>query len=416
MLSPSSPVTRETVAALDCEDPLAELRRLFELPAGIRYFDGNSLGPPLTASRESLIKTIEHQWGRDLIKSWDQHGWIDLPRRVGGRIARLIGAAPEEVVVADSTSVNLFKLLAAAVVKAPERAVILTESSQFPTDLYMAQGLASLHPAVQLRQVERHELTAALDHDVAVLCLSHVDFNTGERHDMAALTRAAHEQGALILWDLSHSTGAMEVELSTCDVDLAVGCTYKFLNGGPGAPAYVYVARRLQQVAQSPLWGWLGHRDPFAFDSTYEPAPNIDRFQCGTPPILSLAALDTALDVFDTVDLTQVRSKSTALGELFLNLVEQECPGYGLSIACPADAEARGSQVCLRHDHGYQIIQALIARGIVGDFRPPDVLRFGLTPLYMRFADVWDAVESLREILKSRTWDDPRFDRQGKVT
>ena len=416
MLDLPSPITREAVAALDRQDPLAPLRRLFDLPPELRYFDGNSLGPPLATSRERVVEALERQWGRDLIASWDRHGWIDLPRRIGGRIARLIGAAPEEVVVADSTSINLFKLLAAAVALVPERSVILTDSSQFPTDLYMAQGLAALRPGLELRQVERRELTAALDRDVAVVFLSHVDFKTGERHDMEGLTRAAHRQGALILWDLSHSAGAMEIELSGCDVDLAVGCTYKFLNGGPGAPAYLYVARRLQDTARSPLWGWFGHLDPFAFADAYQPAPGIDRFQCGTPPILSLVALDAALDVFDQVDLRQVRAKSEALGDLFLALVEQECQGLGSSVACPVDPSRRGSQVCLRHEQGYRIVQALIENGVVGDFRAPDVLRFGLTPLYLRFTDVWDAVASLRTILENRTWDHPRFERLGKVT
>ena len=409
------PVTLEAVEELDRTDELASLRRRFELPA-VRYFDGNSLGPLPRGSRERIGEVVEQQWGNDLIRSWERHGWIDLPRRLGAKIARLLGAAAEEVVVADSTSVNLFKLLSAAVALRPGRSVILSESSQFPTDLYMAQGLSGLREELRLRTVEPRDLVAALDHEVAVVCLSHVDFKTGERKEMADVTRAAHARGALILWDLSHSAGAMEIDLGGSDVDFAVGCSYKFLNGGPGAPAFLYVARRLQEKASSPLWGWFGHRDPFAFETGYRPAAGIDRFQCGTPPILSLVALDAALEIFDQVELSQLRRKSVALGELFLDLVRQECSGLGLTVASPADPEQRGSQVSLCHEAGFQIVQALIERGIIGDFRAPDVLRFGLGPLYLRFADVWHAVTALREILESRAWDDPRFERRGTVT
>ena len=318
--------------------------------------------------------------------------------------------------IADSTSVNLFKLLSAALDLRPSRSVIVSESSQFPTDLYMAQGLAAMRQGPsRLRLVEPRDLVSAIDSDVAVVCLSHVDFKSGERRDMAEVTRAAHRQGALVLWDLSHSAGAMEIDLEGCGVDLAVGCTYKFLGGGPGAPAYLFVARRHQGEARSPLWGWFGHRDPFAFETDYQPGAGIDRFQCGTPPILSLAALDGALDVFDRVDLGAVRRKSLALGDLFLDLVRQECVGLGLVSACP-EGERRGSHVALRHEAGYKIIQALIERGVIGDFRAPDVLRFGLGPFYLRFVDVWHAVAALREVLESRAWDDPRFDRQGAVT
>lgn len=416
MLANLQPLTRDDAAALDRKDPLAPLRQRFVLPSGILYFDGNSLGPPLTSTRDRILEAVDRQWGRDLIGSWNRHGWIDLPRRLGARIARLIGAGDDEVLLADSTSVNLFKLLAAAVELTPGRSVILTESSQFPTDLYMAQGLAALSSEIEVRQVAHDQLRQSIRRDVAVVYLSHVDFKTGERYDMAEVTRLAHEHGALVLWDLSHSAGAMEIDLAGCQADLAVGCSYKYLNGGPGAPAYVFVAERHQAAARSPLWGWLGHRDPFAFSDTYRPAPGIDRFQCGTPPILSLVALDAALDVFDEVDLAQVRRKSVALGDLFLDLVAQEYGDFDLSVACPTDAERRGSQVCLRHDDGYPIVQALIERGMVGDFRAPDVLRFGLTPLYLRYADVWDGISILRDVLRDRAWDHPRFERQATVT
>jgi len=422
MTAPATLLTREAVAALDRDDPLARLRDLFHLPAGLLYFDGNSLGPLVKATRRLLNEVMDRQWGDDLIRSWERHGWIELPRAVGKKIAPLIGADGDEVVVTDSTSVNLFKLLAVALQLRPGRRVILSETSQFPTDLYMARGLAELlGKEYQVRLVDGEDPELDWGHEVrshqaAVVCLSHVRFKTGALLDMAAITRAAHHGGALVLWDLSHSAGALEVDLGACDVDLAVGCGYKFLNGGPGAPAFLYVARRLHDDARSPLPGWLGHEQPFAFDLEYRPAPGIGRFLCGTPPILSLAALDAAMDLYAGVDLREVRRKSMALGDLFLDLVRQECADPGLGIACPLDACRRGSQVSLRHQEGYAVIQALIARGVVADFRTPDVMRFGLAPLYLRYTDVWDAVGILREVLETRAWDAPRFRQRGVVT
>ena len=413
----SEPITRAAVAARDRRDTLAPLRDGFLLPPGLRYFDGNSLGPLQRTSHDRVRETLSRQWGEDLIGSWNQHRWIDLPQQVGAKIARLIGAGPDEVVIADSTSVNLFKLLAAALDLSPGRSVIVSEKSHFPTDLYIAEGLAALRrPPPRLRLVDRREVAAAIDRHVAVVSLSQVDFKTGELADLGELTRAAHRHGALILWDLSHSAGAMEIDLTAAGADLAVGCTYKHLNGGPGAPAYLYVARRHHERASSPLRGWLGHRDPFAFEATYRPAAGIGRFQCGTPPILSLAALDAALDVFDRVDLAQLRRKAMDLGELFLALVRQLCPGLGLTIACPRDARRRGSHIALRHEAGYPIIQALIERRVVGDFRAPDILRFGICPLYQRFTDVWDAVAALAEVLADRSWDRRRFNHRHPVT
>lgn len=407
---------RSVAEALDRDDPLALCRERFHLPVGGIYLDGNSLGPVPRAVPPRLRRVLEEEWGKDLISSWNRHGWIDLPRQVGEKIARLVGAGAGEVVVTDSVSINLFKLLAAALELRPERRVILCESNPFPTDLYVTRRLLELRgESFELRQVEPEELPAALDRDVAVLSLCHVDFRTGRRHDLAALTRAAHEQGALALWDLSHSAGAMPIGLEAAQVDLAVGCGYKFLNGGPGAPSFLYVARCHQQKARNPLAGWLGHRDPFAFASGYEPAPGVGRFLCGTPPILSLAALDAALEAFEGVDLAELRRKSLALGELFLERVKERCAGQGLEIACP-EGEERGSQVSLRHEAGYAIVQALIARGVVGDFRAPDILRFGLAPLYLRYIDVWDAVEQLRAVLESGEWREERFLRRGVVT
>ena len=408
--------SREHCAERDRTDPLAPLRQRFHIPSGVLYFDGNSLGPLPVATREHVLEVMEKQWGERLIRSWNEHGWIHWPRKVGATLAGLVGAAPEEVVVADSTSVNLFKLLAAALELRPGRRTILTDQEHFPTDLYMVQGLGELCPGLEVRQVPRGEIEAALDDSVAVVSLSHVDFKTGDLLDMAAYGEMVHAHGALTLWDLSHSAGALPVKLGRWGADLAVGCGYKFLNGGPGAPAFLYVSKEHQEAAKSPLWGWLGHSQPFAFEKEYRPAQGIDRFQCGTPPILSLAALSAGLEPFEGVSLEAVRRKSMDLGELFLALMAERCQGLGLEVACPTDPQQRGSQVCLRHDEGYAIVQALIERGVIGDFRVSDVLRFGLTPLYLRFVDVWDAVEILRQIMVDRAWDEPRFRRRLKVT
>ena len=408
---------RKTLEALDRDDPLAVFRSRFHLPKGIFYFDGNSLGPLTRASRERVREVVERQWGESLIRAWNEHGWIDLARRTASRIAPLVGAAEDEIAVADSTSVNLFKLLAAALRLRPGRRVILSETGQFPTDVYMAQGIAELlGEGHEIRMVPTEDLEASLDEQVAVVLLSHVQFKSGELLDMARLTRVAQDQGALTLWDLSHSAGALPVDLDGCEVDLAVGCGYKFLNGGPGAPAYLYVARRHHEAIRSPLQGWFGHRRPFAFELDYEPALGVERFLCGTAPILSLASLDAALELWSEVDLAEVRRKSIQLGDLFLDLVEARCEGMGLGLACPRDGARRGSQVSLTHPEGYAIVQALIARGVIPDFRAPDVLRFGLTPLYLSYAEVWDGVEILRGILDSREWDEPRFQHRLAVT
>jgi kynureninase len=410
------PITRAAVEAMDASDRLAGCREWFALPDGVVYLDGNSLGAMPRATPERLTRVVE-AWQRDLIGSWNRHDWLGWPRRVGDRIARLLGARPGEVIVADSTSVNLFKLLAAALQCSGERRVILTETDNFPTDVYVAHGLARLLGSkVELRSVEAAQLTGALGEDVAVLMLTHVNYRTGAMHDMAALTAAAHRAGALALWDLSHSAGAMPLALNEAGVDLAVGGGYKFLNGGPGAPAYLFVAEPWLGRIQPALSGWMGHARPFDFSAAYEPAAGIERLLVGTPPVLSLAALDAGVEVFDAVDLRLVRAKSVALGTLFRRLVEQECGGLGLALASPADAERCGSQVCYAHPDGYAIVQALIARGVVPDFRAPDVLRFGFAPLYLRHVDVLDAVASLRDILTTRGHDDPRFRVRSRVT
>lgn len=422
-MAPVSPVLRSSAVGdrswaetRDRDDPLGHHRERFHLPEGLLYLDGNSLGPVIDGVAERLHAVVDDEWGQGLIRSWNSAGWIDLAGRAAAKVAPLIGAAADRVMVADSTSINLFKLLVAALDARPGRTVILSETRQFPTDLYMAQGLERLCPGVELRVVERHDLDAALDDSVAVLYLTHVDFRSGAMHDMAAWTRKAHDQGALVLWDLSHSAGAVPLELDAWDVDFAVGCGYKYLNGGPGAPAFLYVHERFHDTAFTPLAGWLGHANPFEFSLDYRPAPGVMRFTCGTPPILSLAAFDAALDAFDGVAMDAMRRKSMELGDYFLGLVDARCAGLGLEVESPRDATVRGSQVALRHPQGYAIIQALIDRGVIGDFREPDILRFGLTPLYLRFVDIWDAVEHLRTVLADELWNDPKYSTRNKVT
>jgi kynureninase len=410
----TSELTRDDIAALDWTDELAAFRERFVLPDGVIYLDGNSLGALPKATPARVAQVVEQEWGRSLISSWTDHGWIDLQFRVGEKIGKLIGAAPGTTVVADSTSVNLFKLLAAALDQRPGRSVILTEEGNFPTDLYMAQGLtALLQRGHVLRSVPAAHLPEALDRQVAVLMLTHVNYRSGAMHDMAALTRAAHAAGALALWDLSHSVGAVPLRLAADDVDLAVGCGYKYLNGGPGAPAFLYVAQRLQAEMRFPLTGWLGHAEPFAFESFYRPASGIARAVVGTPPILSLAAFEVGIDVSLEAPMSAVREKSLRLSELFIALMEQE-PGFVL--LTPRAPERRGSQVSFAHPHGHAIMQALIERGVIGDFRAPDVLRFGLAPLYVRFADVWDAIETLRDVMQSKSWRDDGYQQLRKVT
>jgi kynureninase len=392
----------------------------FVLPAGIVYLDGNSLGALPAASHERLNHAIQTEWGERLITSWLRSGWMEMPMRIGDKIAQLIGASAGEVVVTDSTSINVFKTLAAALALRPDRTVILSTADNFPTDLYMAQGLAQLlGNRHELRLVDESEIEQHLNHETAVLLLTHVNYKSGRMYDMAALTRVAHAAGALTLWDLAHSAGAVPVDLNACDADFAVGCGYKFLNGGPGAPAFLFVARRHQDVFRQPLSGWLGHAQPFAFNPLYSPADGIARYICGTPPVLSMTALECGVDLFlstNSTNMADVRRKSLALSDLFIALVDQRCAGFDLRLATPRDPAMRGSQVSFHHPHAYEIMQALITAGVVGDFRAPDILRFGLTPLYTRFTDIWDAVDALRHILSSRTWDQPQFRVRKSVT
>jgi kynureninase len=427
--------SREDCVALDQRDPLASVCESFVLPAGVIYLDGNSLGALPKATGERLRNTIEHEWGDGLIRSWNDAGWIELPKRVGAKIARLIGALPHEVVCADSTSVNLFKVLACALrlqaqrppLSAPpstaSRRVIVSERANFPTDLYVARGLIDLLGGQHgLHLVDRPEdLPAAIDRSTAVVLLTHVNYRTGRMLDMAALTRRAHEAGALVIWDLSHSAGAVPVSLNAAGADFAVGCGYKYLNGGPGAPAFVFAAERRLRALQGdayaqPLSGWLGHRAPFEFASDYTPADGIDRFTVGTPSILALAALECGVDTVLAAGVDALRAKSVALAETFISLVESRCAGFGLELESPRASATRGSQVCFSHQHAWPIVQALIARGVIGDFRAPDILRFGFAPLYVRYVDVWDAVAALREILVTRAWEQPEFAQPRTVT
>jgi kynureninase len=404
--------TLAAARALDRSDTLAAFRDRFQVPAGIIYLDGNSLGALPRSVPPRLDEVVATQWGEGLIRSWNTHDWIDLPGRVGDRIARLIGAGPGTVTVADSTSVNLFKVLSAALQLRGDRKTILGQKGDFPTDGYIAQGLAELlGQGHQVRLVAPEDLIAALDGDVAVLMLTEVNYRTGARLDMPGLTAAAHAAGALTVWDLCHSAGALPVDLTAAEADFAVGCGYKYLNGGPGAPAFVYAAERHHADLRQPLTGWLGHAAPFSFAEAYRPAEGIARMRVGTPPILSMQALDAALDAFEGVDLRCVKAKADQLFDLFCG----ELADLGLGLATPADPTQRGTQVSLRHPEAYAVMQALIGRGVIGDFREPDILRFGLTPLYLRFEDVWRAAQVLREIIAAASWDRPEFKRRAKV-
>ena len=410
-----TPADRAGCEALDAADPLAFARARFRLPPGVLYLDGNSLGALPLAAPARVARTVEAEWGEGLIGSWNTAGWIDQPHRLGARIAPLVGAAADEVVCADSTSINLFKLASAALKLRPGRPVIVADAEDFPTDLYMLQGLAGLVGGVEVRALPEAAWGEALARgDVAALVSSHVNYRTGAVRDMASWTARAHAAGALTLWDLSHSAGAIVVELGAADADFAVGCGYKYLNGGPGAPAWLYVARRLQAEAQTPLPGWLGHAAPFAFEPGYRQGAGMARWLCGTPSVLGMAALEAGLDTFDGVGMGVVETKAQALCALFAATVKREAPGV-FGSALPRGAR-RASHVSLRHPDGYAMVQALIAQGVVGDFRAPDILRFGFTPLYLTHVEVFDAARRLAEVATSGRWRDPRFSVRAAVT
>ena len=398
----------EQARALDAADPLRMARERFVLPNGMVYLDGNSLGALPKATSPHLSDVIERQWGEDLITSWNRHGWIKWPQRIAAKLSLIVGAKPDELLIADSTTVCLFKLLAAAVAARPGRTTILTERGNFPTDVYAAEGLAKLLPQLRVKSVPAERLAESVDEDTAVLLLTHVDYRSGARHDMASLNGTAHAAGAMTLWDLSHSAGAVALDLDGSGCDLAVGCGYKYLNGGPGAPAFLYVAEHLQTDLQSPISGWMGHASPFAFASSFEPAPGISRFLTGTPSILSLAALEAGIDTFDDIDMADVAAKSERLSQFFVESVVSLC-GDDVVLASPHEPAARGSHVVFAHPQGYAVMQALIARRIIGDFRPPDLMRFGFAPLYNGFDEAWLAATALAEIVRDREWDQPQF-------
>lgn len=426
-------ISQQDCRQRDADDPLRTLRDLFDLPPGVIYLDGNSLGALPRAVPARVAQVVAQQWGQDLIKSWNSAGWFALPRRVGDRIAPLIGAGGGEVVATDTTSINLYKVLSAALniaaQDAPGRRTIVSERSNFPTDLYIAEALCR-ERGCTLKLIEPHEVAASLTPDVAVLMLTHVNYRTGAMHDMAAVTAAAHAAGALVVWDLCHSAGAVPVDLSGAQADFAVGCGYKYLNGGPGAPAFVWVHPRHVARCWQPLAGWWGHAQPFAFTPDYQPAMDITRYQCGTQPIVSLSALDCALDVFAAAEklggMAALRAKSLALTDLFIDAVEALCPG-AFTLVTPREHARRGSQVCLTPTDAlpagsaYAIVQALIARGVIGDFRAgdaqqPDILRFGFTPLYLSFDNVLGAAQALAEVVRTREYAQARFHHKQAVT
>lgn len=415
-------ITRNDCLALDAQDSLAHLRNQFALPEGVIYLDGNSLGARPIAALERAQAVIAEEWGNGLIRSWNSAGWRDLPERLGNRLAGLIGAGEGEVVVTDTTSINLFKVLGAALrvqaSRAPTRRVIVSESSNFPTDLYIAEGLMDLlQQGYRLRLVDSpEELAQAIDQDTAVVMLTHVNYKTGYMHDMQAVTALIHECGALAIWDLAHSAGAVPVDLRQAGADYAIGCTYKYLNGGPGSQAFVWVAPQLCDLVTQPLSGWFGHSRQFDMASGYEPSRGIARYLCGTQPITSLAMVECGLEIFAQTDMASLRRKSLALTDLFIRLVEQRCAAHDLQLITPREHARRGSHVSFEHPQGYAVIQALIARGVIGDYREPRIMRFGFTPLYTRFSEVFDAVQILGEILDQKTWAQAQFQVRHSVT
>ena len=406
------------VEAMDEADPLRVFRSRFALPAGVIYLDGNSLGAASHEVFAEVRQAAMEEWGNGLIRSWNSAGWFHLPLELGDRIGRLIGAAEGQTIVTDSTSINIYKTLHAALAIRPGRNVIVAEGDSFPTDLYMAEGVASTRPGLKLRLEGRDAGTIEelIDENVAVVLINHVNYKSGELRDMAALTKRIQAAGALVIWDLCHSAGALPVDLDGAGADFAVGCTYKYLNGGPGAPAFIYAAKRHHASIVQPLSGWWSHARPFAFEQSFDGDAGIKRFLCGTQPILSLRALKGALSIWDEVDMNALRQKSVALTDLFIRLVEAKCGQYGVELETTRDGEKRGSQVSFIHGNAYEVMQALIERGVIGDFRAPSTLRFGFTPLYVGYRDVWRAVTVLEDILSSGSWREARFAVRTAVT
>lgn len=411
-------ITLNDIRAMDAQDPLAHKRALFQLPPDTIYLDGNSLGCLPAAAQARSRDVVERQWGRDLIKSWNSHGWIDLPVSTGEKIAHLIGAAPGQTICCDSVSVNLFKVLSAALALQPGRSVVVSQPDNFPTDLYIAQGMQQLLSTqrCELKLIDADNICDCLDDSVAVLMLTHVNFRSGRVHDMQAITRLAHDKGIVVIWDLAHSVGVLPLELDRWQVDFAVGCTYKYLNGGPGAPAFIYAAKRLLPSVQQPLSGWMGHTAPFEFSRDYAAAQGMEKFLCGTPPVVSMSILNAALDVFADVTVSQLREKSLLLSALFLRLVMQQPGSAALTPGSPADGAERGAQLAFHHPQAYEICQAMIARGVIADFRAPDILRLGFSPLYLRFEDIWHSVNVLAMIMQQALWRQPEYARTANGT
>lgn len=422
-------VGREALELLDQQDPLDSFREQFLLPDGVLYLDGNSLGPLPVGATERAAEVVTTEWGQGLIRSWNSAGWFEMPTRLGDKLGRLLGAHPGETVVTDTTSLNLFKALASALriqqVDGPGRRVIITERDNFPTDIYIAEGLADLLNSVgaesgttyEVKLVDNEsELRAALGGDTAVVSLSHVNYRTGSMWDMAAINEAVHQAGALAIWDLAHAAGAVPVELNASNADYAVGCTYKYLNGGPGSPAFIWVNARHQDRFWQPLSGWWSHAAPFEMAQSYAPANDVRRFMCGTQPITSMAMVETGLDISLSADMNLLRAKSLELTDLFIELVETRCAGYGLTLVTPREHAQRGSHVSFQHPGGYAIMAALIDRGVIGDYREPEVLRFGITPLYLSRTDIWDSVEILREVLHTGSWQHEEYSVRNAVT
>jgi kynureninase len=406
----------DTVLALDRADPLAHYRQRFEIPPGTIYLDGNSLGALSTDARERLQRVTSVEWGESLIESWNAHDWFSAPERVGAKVAALIGARADEVLVCDSTSVNLFKLVRAALDMRPDRAIVLSEPGNFATDLYVIEGAIAGDSSRTLRLEPADRVLDAIDGQTALVVLTHVHYKSAAMHDLRTITERAHEHGALVLWDLSHSAGAVEVDLDAVTADMAVGCGYKYLNGGPGAPAFLYLNRAHHGVALSPLRGWMGHARPFAFVDHYEPAAGMRRFLCGTPSALSLAPLEASVELLVDAGMANLAAKSRRLTQLFIDLIASSSVLAGLRLVSPLDPAQRGSHVSYSHPHGYAIIRTLIEHGVIGDFRAPDILRFGFAPLYNRFEDVWMAVKTLEQVVSGDDWKRPELAQRRAVT
>ncbi len=406
-------MTDSPVSQLDADDPLADFRDRFHLPDGLIYLDGNSLGPAPKAAFAGFTTVIEQEWAEDLIGSWNSAGWFAAPKALGDRLGGLLGAAPGQTVVCDTTSINIYKAIGAALGLRPDRSVVVSELDSFPTDLYMLDGLGA---TVRLLGRDGDTLAELIDDRVAVVLLSHVNYRTGALFDMAEINRLAHDAGALIVWDLCHSAGILPISLDRLQTDFAVGCTYKYLNSGPGSPAYIYVADRHIENARQPLSGWWGHARPFAFEPAYEAHPGIEKFLCGTQPIISLHGVRAGLDALDGVGMAAVREKSLALSRLFMELCQPLGQTHGLTLASPMDDDKRGSQVSYSFEHGFAVIRAMTLRGVVGDFREPGLMRFGFAPLYLRYADVERAADVLKSCLEDKVWRDPAYGKRPAVT